>query len=238
MRRIILSLALLLLVTPALALSSAAYITAAEFDPARFVPPPPAKASAAQAADMAAVLSLQRTRTSAQMAQAEKDAIGTLEHFVVVLGPRFNANTLPKVNAFLLKALNEINALSNVAKAKWERPRPFIANPAIRPSEAMRRSTLGTDGPTFSYPSGHAAFGAGAAILLGDMVPEKREALLARGWALGQSRIIGGVHYPSDIEAGRIHSTVAISLMMQKPAFRADLAEARAELRRALNLRP
>jgi acid phosphatase (class A) len=70
------------------------------------------------------------------------------------------------------------------------------------------------------------------------MVPEKRAQLFARGWELGNARIIGGVHFPTDVEAGRINGTLMAALMLQKPGFRADMAEARAELRKVLKLSP
>jgi acid phosphatase (class A) len=74
------------------------------------------------------------------------------------------------------------------------------------------------------------------AILLANMVPEKRGELFARGWDYGQSRVIGGVHFPSDVESGRIEATAMVALMMQNPDFRNDFAAARAELRKGLGL--
>jgi acid phosphatase (class A) len=76
------------------------------------------------------------------------------------------------------------------------------------------------------------------AILLANMVPEKREALFARGWEYGRNRVVGGVHYPSDVEAGRIEATVLVSAMMQNPAFKTDFAASRAELRQVIGLTP
>jgi acid phosphatase (class A) len=89
---------------------------------------------------------------------------------------------------------------------------------------------------SFSYPSGHATFGALTAILLAQMVPEKHDALMARGWDYGRARVVNGVHFPTDVEAGRIAATVMVALMMQNAHFRAELAEAKAELRSVLGL--
>src|SRR2546423_173969 len=60
---------------------------------------------------------------------------------------------------------------------------------------------------SYSYPSGHARYGAVTAILLANMVPEKRRELFARGWDYGESRVVGGVHFPTDVESGRILAT-------------------------------
>ena len=78
-------------------------------------------------------------------------------------------------------------------------------------------------------------FGALAAILLADMVPEKRQAIFVRGWEYGHNRIVGGVHYPTDVEAGRVAAALIVSKMEENPAFETDRAAARNELRRALN---
>ena len=45
------------------------------------------------------------------------------------------------------------------------------------------------------------------AILLAAMVPEKRAEIFARGWEYGENRLVAGVHFPSDIESGRIAAT-------------------------------
>jgi acid phosphatase (class A) len=50
-----------------------------------------------------------------------------------------------------------------------------------------------------SYPSGHATFGTLCAILLTEMVPEKRAALFARNRDYEHSRMVVGAHYPSDL---------------------------------------
>jgi membrane-associated phospholipid phosphatase len=89
---------------------------------------------------------------------------------------------------------------------------------------------------TYSDPSGHSAFGAMAAILLTGMVPEKRAELFARGWEFGRNRVVGGVHFPSDVAAGRIEATAMVAIMFQNPVFKRDFTEAKAELRRILNL--
>src|SRR5947209_20328887 len=80
---------------------------------------------------------------------------------------------------------------------------------------------------SYSYPSGHSTRGALDAILLAQMVPEKRAEIFARGWDFGLSRVVGGVHYPSDVEAGRIDATAIVAIMMQNAGFQTDLAAAR-----------
>jgi acid phosphatase (class A) len=66
------------------------------------------------------------------------------------------------------------------------------------------------------------------------MVPEQRSALFAFGWTYGDARVVSGVHFPSDVEAGRILGTMLVEMMQQDAEFRADLRAAREELRQVL----
>jgi acid phosphatase (class A) len=79
--------------------------------------------------------------------------------------------------------------------------------------------------------------GALLAIVLAEMVPEQRAALFAFGWEYGDARVISGVHFPSDVEAGRILGTMLVEVMLQDRRFRNDLRTARRELRAVLGYR-
>jgi acid phosphatase (class A) len=70
--------------------------------------------------------------------------------------------------------------------------------------------------------------------VLAEMLPERRAALFAFGWEYGDARVVSGVHFPSDVEAGRILGTMLVELMSRDARFRNDLRTARRELRRVL----
>jgi len=72
--------------------------------------------------------------------------------------------------------------------------------------------------------------------VLAQMVPEQRAALFARGRTYGQSRVIIGAHFPSDVEAGHLIGSVAAAFLLQSPQFQNDLRAARASLRQSLGL--
>jgi len=107
------------------------------------------------------------------------------------------------------------------------RPRPFIVNPrqptCITPSDELRRSS--------AYPSGHATLGWAWALALAEVAPEKADAILHRGWEYGQSRVVCGVHWTSDVAAGYSLGSAAIGRMHGDAGTRALFDAARAEMR-------
>jgi membrane-associated phospholipid phosphatase len=55
-----------------------------------------------------------------------------------------------------------------------------------------------------SFPSGHTNTGYTDALLMAAMIPERFDALVARGARYGYSRIVLGVHYPLDVMGSRM----------------------------------
>jgi acid phosphatase (class A) len=88
-----------------------------------------------------------------------------------------------------------------------------------------------------SYPSGHTTVGTLMGIVLAQMLPENRTNILARAWAYGQNRVIAGIHYPSDIEAGRLSGTAIAAVLATHSDFNNEFQAAKAELRAVLGLR-
>ena len=69
--------------------------------------------------------------------------------------------------------------------------------------------------------------------MLAEIAPERTDALIARGLAFGQSRVICGVHWQSDVEAGRTMGAAAVARLHANEVFRAQLAAAKGEVQSA-----
>jgi acid phosphatase (class A) len=193
------------------------------------LPPPPAAGSAAARHDLDVVLATQRARTAADGAAAKADTERSVFRFADVLGPGLQASRLPRTAAFFQRVMLLDKAEVKQAKDYWQHPRPAVVSKQVNP--------LAPEKPNdWSYPSGHSTFGYSTAVLLANMLPEKRAAIFTRADLYAQHRIVMGAHYPSDVEAGRLAGTVIAAEIMQAPDWKADYDAARAELRQALRL--
>lgn len=222
------------------AAAPAPYLTPEQVDLMTLLPPPPQAGSKAQESDLAMVLDAQRHRTQHDKDGAIAEGNASVFHMADVLGPNFTPEKLPKFAAFIQRVMKTTSPLYRGVKDHYERPRPFVGSAKVHAIPSLQQGEYEKDkhAYTFSYPSGHATFGAVYAILLSQMVPEKREALFERGWEYGQHRVVAGMHYPFDVQSGRIDGTVIAYALMKNSEFQKDFAAAKAELRSGLGLAP
>lgn len=197
------------------------------------LPASPADGSAALARDEEAHTEAARLRGSARWQQAVRDAglnfPQPAENFSCAMGIAIEEANTPRLYTLMRKLLTDVGLSTYGVKNKVRRTRPFVrhAEGTCTPGD---EAILRTDG---SYPSGHSAVGWGWALALAEINPERSNAILARGLAFGQSRVICNAHWQSDVEAGRTMAAATLSRLHSDPAFLADLQAAREELTRA-----
>ncbi len=199
-----------------------------------YLAPPPALGSPAGTADLAIYRATRALQGSPRWVRAQSDADGETpaavdKAFACAVGARIDVQTQPILVRMLMRASSDGDYASRTAKALYQRPRPFLAEDG--PICIARESWLVGQG---SYPSGHAATGWIWALILSELAPQRAEAIMTRGRAYGESRVVCGVHYPSDIEAGRSVAAVTLSRLRSDPTFAVDMETARSELLRAL----
>ena len=81
-----------------------------------------------------------------------------------------------------------------------------------------------------SYPSGHTVRGWGMALVLAELNPERQDTLLKAGYEWGQSRVIAGYHWQSDVDASKLLSSATFARLQTCPEYLEDFAAAREEL--------
>jgi acid phosphatase (class A) len=68
------------------------------------------------------------------------------------------------------------------------------------------------------------------ALVLAELMPERQNAILKRGYEYGQSRVICGVHWQSDVDAGRVVGAAVVAQFHNSPEFRDLFEKARTEI--------
>ncbi len=197
---------------------------------AEVLPSPPADGSDEQKAELAKLHEIEKTRTAAEVAQAQWDAEN--QHiflFKTVFGDKFTEQNLPLTAAFGKRVANDESVNAKPAKAFFHRVHPYTYDATLHP---VCKSKGGED----SYPSGHTTLGFLLGLTLIEMAPEKRDEILARAEGFGRSRLICGVHYPSDVQAAKLLAYSVHAIMTQNPQYRQELAAAKTEMRAALGL--
>ena len=139
---------------------------------------------------------------------------------------RSRTERTPRLYALLGKAFVDVGLSTYRAKTHYQRVRPFAmhnGSTCTPDDEEMLRK----DG---SYPSGHSAVGWGWALILTEVFPDHADAILQRGWAFGESRVVCNVHWQSDVDAGRVMAGATVARLHAVPAFETDLEAAKAEV--------
>ena len=80
----------------------------------------------------------------------------------------------------------------------------------------------------FSYPSGHSSGSELQARILSLLFPDHAAALMNKARLIADSRVVAGVHYESDIEAGRQLGDLIFSILQANSKFQRDLETAKA----------
>ena len=208
------------------------YLATGDIDGQTVIGPPPPADSPRGKADRAIYLETRGLTGSPRWVQATKDNDlwngGALERYACALGRPISAQALPKTYRLLQRVELDARTVGTPPKEHYNRARPLIGDE--RPACVKREDWMRTNA---SYPSGHAMAGWAWGLVLGELAPAKASGLMEAGREIGDSRVICGVHYQSDVEAGRMLGAAMVSREHANRQFRTDFAAAKAELAKA-----
>jgi acid phosphatase (class A) len=180
-------------------------------------------------AEMNELLDLQHSRTPAESGHAEDDAKRSVARFLEGAGIPFDAAELEKCDSFFSKRRKEERDVVEAAKNTFCRSRPFnLAGNKLEPLKPAKPDD------SFSYPSGHATYGATIGFLLAEMLPEKRSEIYNRINDYAHSRLVAGVHFRSDVEAGKLMGAAIGSALFASDGFKDEFAQAKTCVRKAV----
>lgn len=208
------------------------FVTPEQLSAAAILPTPPAPSSWKTLEELAELHRIEQTRTAADIQHAqEDDREESMFAFADVMGPQFQRAILPLTALLSDHVKNDESIIVNPAKQFFRRSCPFFVDTTLHP--VCKTNANPED---FSYPSGHGVTGYLEALVLAQLVPEKRDQILARADDYAHSREVCGVHYASDEAASRVVAYAMIGIIINHRQFKAEFAAAKNELRSKLGM--
>jgi PAP2 superfamily len=180
-------------------------------------PGKPALGSAIDQADLLITLSVQASRNEDQKNEALRDQKYSIKLVTDVIDADFETK-YPNVFKVLANADIDSYFVNTMIKKTNARLRPFVQHPTL--------VTPLFDVGDFSYPSGHASGTELQARILAKLFPKQEDALLKRVRQIADSRVVAGVHYTSDTEAGLALGDLVFGQIEAQPRFEKDLRDA------------
>ena len=199
-------------------------------DSLALLPPPPAPGSLTFLNDQAMYeqgrLLRDTPRGKLAAADANLSSGGVASAFSVAFGRDISAASSPELYKLLTNMIEDAGDLATrSAKQHYMRIRPF-AFYKVATCNTRQQAELSANG---SYPSGHTAIGWATALVLAEINPARQNEILKRGYELGQSRVICGYHWQSDVDAARLVGSGVVATLHTSDKFTRQLQKAKAE---------
>lgn len=209
------------------------YFTTEELpDLIKSLPAPPEKGSPAFKYDIQRYKWGKRQRNNPERAaMARRDAVWSYEALLAELSVPFGLTLsetgTPDIWKVVVNSLATTDQMRVAPKAYYNRTRPFVY---------FKEKAFLEDDAQFSgegsYPSGHTMRSWTAALVLAEINPAAADAIFARAWECGISRVISGAHWQSDVDATRLGASIGYSCLQTSGIFRAQMEKAQEEFRR------
>jgi|GEM_PF-543798 len=162
------------------------------------------------------LLGIRAEATEAAKKRMEAEEKMTLFTFSEVLGEGFTPAKYPKTAIFFKRIDNDAYVVAIApAKELYNRPRP--------PYQDDRVKALLPHSQSNSYPSGHATTSLIWSRILSELAPAKKDELRARARLVALDRVIGGVHYPTDVTGGIALGDAIADALMKSEKFKSEL---------------
>jgi len=161
--------------------------------------------------------------------RAHEDANSDFSYLCSIFSPAagvtLSYETTPKICRLLSMTTATARAATSKAKKFYNRTRPF--DEFKEPTGVPEKEASYTG--SASYPSGHSTRGWSFALVLSELFPERANEILSVGYQYGESRVIVGYHYESDVQAARVSTSAVISVLHSDKGFQKDMKKAKRE---------
>lgn len=197
-----------------------------------FLPSPPDTTSILFISDYAQYMWGKTIRNTERGQEAIDHVVTSVSEMAALFSKPFgmtiSRETTPAIYKMLLKAIPTLRLSAVHPKETYMRKRPYVrmneTTPVPQEEEELRNSG--------SYPSGHTIRGWGMALLLAEINPAAQDALLKLGYEWGESRVILGYHWQTDVDAAITLASASYARLHTSQEFLDDMAKAREEYAR------
>ena len=165
---------------------------------------------------------LNEERAQQAIENSVEEISGMAKQFSEPFGLEISEEKTPHIYRVLYRGVLTVRLCATKPKTAFARLRPYVRyqEPTLIPAD---EETLRENG---SYPSGHSTRGWAMALLLCEINPDAQDDLLALGYQWGQSRVIAGYHWQSDVDAARLLASAGYARLHTNKDFLADMAAA------------
>ncbi len=193
-----------------------------------FLPAPPKEGDVRFLSDSIQYFLNKELRTTQRGDTAVWDAETSIDYFMrrfsVAVGKDLSPVSHPVLAETLKGVMQDVRSSIQKAKNTYARHRPYQHFNEHTPVPEDESPTDFT-----SYPSGHTVRGWAAAMLFVAVFPDQANAILKTGYEIGQSRVILGYHYQSDVDAARLAASAGFARLCGEKKFREALEACIAE---------
>lgn len=196
----------------------------------KILPAPPKEGSAHFLYDQYQYFWGKQQRETPRGKQAYDDAAYNGEawarDFSGAYGIEINDRNTPELMKLFRSMWN--NHATSKAKRFYHRTRPFVYfnQPSLVPEDEAELRKNG------SYPSGHTNIGTALGLIMAEVNVANQDSILKRAWEYGQSRVIAGYHWQSDVDAGRFIGAAWVARLHADATFCEQLKRVKAEFRK------
>ena len=183
------------------------------------IPDFPKESSDEQRFDELELRRQQKLRTNKDCERAESEVKVTLQNFYGKPYGELDEKQIELLNPFFEKIRSEAGPYIGQIKNAFNRQRPYMYLKNLTPCLPKETS--------LAYPSGHAILAGLYADILVELYPTKAKQIRQRQQQLGQDRILGGVHHPTDVKSGMILGSKIFNEMQKSENFKTDLEKTR-----------
>ena len=198
----------------------------------QFLPPPPMPGTPTYIQDTAMYFYAKKhlrtpERSRRAILEGTPDIDTMARMYSGAFGMEISAQKTPKTMHLLRRSVRTIRLGATIPKKVHMRMRPFVyyGESTLMPEYEEHEKKTG------SYPSGHSIRGWGMALVLAALNPERQDTLLRMGYEWGQSRVIAGYHWQSDVDASRFLASACFARLQTCQEYLDDFEAAREELR-------